>query len=74
MWRRIAQDALAPQLAFAEPVVARLSVDERHLDAWPDLDLVPLGLFSAERQALVTMACVHNVLRPRLAALGLWAD
>jgi len=73
VWKTIARDALAPQQSFAEPILARLGGEQRTLAAWPDTELVPLGLFSAERQALVYERCVQATLAPRLSALGLWS-
>lgn len=74
VWRDIVASALAPSRAFAEPVLARLPPERRTLEAWPDAELVPLGLFSAERQALLYDRCARDTLAPRLRALGLWPD
>jgi len=74
VWRDIVASALAPQRLWAEPILARLPADRRTLDAWPDHALVALGLFSAERQALVYDRCVREQLAPRLRALALWPE
>ena len=70
-WRTIVQDALGPQRSMAETVLAQIPEDQRHLDAWPEPELVEWGLFSPQRQALVFQQTWQRDLRPKLEALEL---
>ena len=70
-WRTIVQDALAPQRQMAEAVLAEIPEDKRHLEAWPDAELVEWGLFSPQRQALVFQQTWRRDLRPQLERLEL---
>lgn len=70
-WRAIVQDALAPQRAMAESVLAQIPADQRHLDAWPEPELVEWGLFGPQRQALIFQQTWQRDLRPKLEALEL---
>jgi len=70
-WRHLAATTLAPHERFAQTVLAGVPNERRRLDAWPDDELVPLGLFSPERQALVFEAAKASTVLPRLRALGL---
>jgi len=69
--RLVIQQALEPQRLAAARVLARMSSNSMSLSDWPDDELVPLGLFSPERQALVFEATWQTQLRPKLEALSL---
>jgi hypothetical protein len=71
-WRHLIERTLAPHLARAEEILARVAPERQALEAWPDDELAPLGLFSVERQALVLRRTVAVELRPRLEQMGLW--
>jgi len=70
-WCKVAEDALRPQREAAQRMLRELSPAERDLQAWPDEQLVALGLFSPQRQALVFQRAYDERLAPRLASLGL---
>jgi hypothetical protein len=69
--RMVAHETLRPHRERYEPVLAGLAAGRRHLDDWPDSDLIALGLHSPEREALVFEATYQTRLKPRLASLDL---
>lgn len=64
-FRHLVQTTLAPHRARVT-ALARGTLDDH-----PDTDLVALGLFSDERQALVLARTIDQTLTPTLARLGL---
>jgi hypothetical protein len=72
-WRMLVDRTLAPHRAFAEPVLEKLAAEGRTLGDLAEPELAALGLFSAERQALVWKRCMDETLVPRLRTAGLWA-
>jgi hypothetical protein len=68
---QVADEALRPERERAEAILRTLPPERRTHAAWPDEREVALGLFSAERQALVFERTYAEHLRPRLAELGL---
>ena len=70
-WKAIAQQALTAQRSQAMAVLNEMSPAERTLDAWPDTDLIPWGLFSPQRQALVYEKTYNEVLEPHMKDVGL---
>ena len=70
-WKAIAQQALTAQRSQAMAVLNEMSPEERTLDAWPDTDLIPWGLFSPQRQALVYEKTYNAVLEPHMKDVGL---
>jgi hypothetical protein len=71
VWAQITDRMLAPRRASARAELARIEPGRRALDAWPEPELAELGLFSRERQALLTDVALRTVVEPKLAALGL---
>jgi hypothetical protein len=70
-WRQIVAATLHPHRQHRDTIFARIPPERRTLDAWPEPELVDLGLLSAERQALVLDITIREVLAPRLCELGL---
>ena len=52
-WRNLAGEVVSRYRASADAILAGLGPTERTLDAWPEPELVALGLHSQQRQALV---------------------
>lgn len=73
-WRKVATTALDRQQRWADAIVAALPPAQRSLEAHPDEALVPLGLFSNERQALVFQRTFRHELLPLLRSLDLWSE
>jgi hypothetical protein len=69
--RLVAAIALEPHVEQSRAVLARIPIEERRRDAWPDTDLIPLGLLSDEREAVILDETIRSVLTPKLAALGI---
>lgn len=72
-WQHLVRKTLEPHRRFAEPIAARLDAEGRGLADLPEPDLAALGLFSAERQALLTRQAIQTRIAPRLLRLGLLA-
>ena len=72
-WREVAQKALEPGLSRQRAIVAALPEAKRTRDAWPEPELIALGLMSLERQAIVYVDAYERVLAPRLRDVGLLA-
>lgn len=70
-WRQLALDVVARYRTRADEVLARIPDGQRSLEAWPEPDLVALGLHSEERQALVFEATWRETLAPQLMSLEL---
>lgn len=70
-WREVVQQTLAPHRRSVDRTLAEVPASERDLDAWPDAELVDLGLFSPQRQALVWQRTFQQKVAPRLMKLGL---
>jgi len=70
-WRDIAQKALEPRLSQQRAIVASLPTAKQTRDAWPEPELVALGLMGPERQAIVYVDAYERVLAPRLRDVGL---
>lgn len=70
-WQHLVQRTLDPHRRAAQPVLARLDAEGRALSDLPEEELAALGLFSAERQALVFRRCLDETLAPALRKLGL---
>lgn len=69
--RMVVDVTLAPHLEQTARTLASIPPEHRHLDAWPEPELVELGISSVERQALVFQHVFSHELEPRLRALGL---
>lgn len=69
--RLVVDVTLSPHEERARAVLADMPPERRHLAAWPEPELVALGISSAERQALVFEQVNQRVLLPRLRALNL---
>jgi hypothetical protein len=52
-WRAVASQSYRAQRSWAEGVIAGIPEDKRSLDAFDDNDVIALGLFSQQRQALL---------------------
>jgi hypothetical protein len=70
-WRHLVNITLAPHLGAADQVVAALPAGQRSLEAHPERELAAMGLFSRERQALVTRRVYEEKLAPGLRELEL---
>ena len=70
-WRKLAQEVVAGYQSKADAVLSQLGPDQRALDAWPEPELVALGLLSPQRQALVQQRTWRETLAPALLDLGL---
>jgi hypothetical protein len=70
-WRYLVRQTLAPHHQVAEQFLRDIPKERQHLDAWPDEEWIPLGLFSPERQALVFQKTWTEELLPRLRSLDL---
>ncbi len=70
-WRYLVQQTLAPHHQFAEQTLRDLPPAKRHLDAWPDEEYIPLGMFSPQRQSLVFVRTFEHDLAPKLRELSL---
>lgn len=73
-WRAVAAQAFAAQRQWAERTLAEIPVEQRHLNAFPDDNLVALGLFSPQRQALVFQQNYAQTLQPLLKSLDLASE
>lgn len=71
-WRHLVGATVQPHETSAGGVLAHVPIERRRLDAWPEPELVALGLFSPQRQALVYRRTWEQVLKPRLQQLDLW--
>ncbi len=69
--RMVVDVTLAPHIAQTEAALASMPPQRRHLDAWPEPELVELGIASVQRQALVFQRVYSTELEPRLKSLGL---
>lgn len=70
-WRAVASQSYAQQRTQCEQVVSQLAPEQRQLDAFPDQELVALGLFSPQRQALLCVRNIQSTLMPLLKDLNL---
>ncbi|MBA2662643.1 MAG: hypothetical protein H0U74_10140 [Bradymonadaceae bacterium] len=70
-WRHLVEVTLEPHFRVAKPLLAQMSPEKRNLAAWPEPELVELGLFSPERQALVFDKTYREVVEPKLRKLNL---
>lgn len=70
-WRHLVRVTLAPHFDSAAQFLAEVPTSQRNLGAWPDSELIPLGLFSPQRHALVFQQTYENDLKPKLAEMGL---
>ena len=70
-WASITERMIAPRRLRVRDELARIEPSKLALDAWPEPELAELGLFSRERQALLTDVALRTVIEPKLAALGL---
>jgi hypothetical protein len=73
-WRQVVRVALEEHISSANEVLGKMPLDQQHLGAWPEQELVDLGLFSAQRQALVFLDTYKTIVGPRLRALDLMPD
>jgi len=73
-WRAVAAQAFAAQRSWADRTITELPPDKRTLDAFPDRDLIQLGLFSPQRQALVFEQTYTQTLAPLLKSLDLSSE
>jgi hypothetical protein len=73
-WRKLAADAVKQHLDHALPILRAIPVEQRRLDAWPDADRIPLGLFGPQRQALVFWHTWRELLAPRLIEVNLLSE
>lgn len=73
-WRHLVRLTLRPHREAAARALSDVPAMRRSLDAFPDEDRAPWGLFSPPRQALVFERTLRDVLEPRLRALGLWGE
>lgn len=73
-WRKLAADAVAQHLDHALPILRAIPVEQRRLDAWPDAERIPLGLFGRERQALVFWRTWRERLAPQLIEVNLLSE
>ncbi len=71
-WRHLVTSVLKPHLVRADQVLEDVPEDNRHLDAFPEPELVELGMFSDQRQGLLVYRTVEEVIEPRLRSLELW--
>ncbi|MCA9670296.1 MAG: ferritin-like domain-containing protein [Myxococcales bacterium] len=71
-WRHLVATTLQPHLSTARPLLEALPPEKRVLDAWPEQAHADLGLFSAERQAIVFQRTFDEQLAPRLRRLELF--
>jgi hypothetical protein len=70
-WRHLVRVTLEPHLRHAGPILEALPAEQKTLEVWPDTDRIELGLFSAQRQALVFDKTYREVVEPKLRGLGL---
>jgi hypothetical protein len=70
-WRYLVQQTLAPHHQFVEQTLRDLPPTQKHLDAWPDEEYIPLGMFSPQRQALVFLRTFEHALAPKLREMSL---
>ncbi|MCB9637291.1 MAG: ferritin-like domain-containing protein [Myxococcales bacterium] len=70
-WRYLVEQTLAPHHHFVEQTLRDVPPEQRRLEAWPDEEYIPLGLFSPQRQALVFVQTFEQDLAPKLRGLGL---
>jgi hypothetical protein len=71
LWAQITDRMIAPRRASTRAELARIEPGWLSLEAWPEPELAELGLFSRERQALLTDVALRTVVEPKLDALGL---
>jgi hypothetical protein len=70
-WRKLVGEVVSRYRTQADQVLAGMSDAERTLDAWPERELVALGLHSPQRQALVLERTWRETLAPTLVGLEL---
>lgn len=70
-WRHLTSEACGIYRDQAEAVLADIPESQRDLEAWPEPDLVELGLHSRQRLALLFERTWKSKLAPRLTDLGL---
>lgn len=71
-WRELVRRTLEPHRRAAAPLLARADARGVTLADLPEPELAALGLFGAERQALVLRRAIDETLAPRLRAMELW--
>ncbi len=69
--RMVVEVTLRPHQERAQQAFSRMAPAERKLEAWPEPELVELGISSPERQALVFERVFEAKLVPRLRRLGI---
>lgn len=70
-WQHLVEITLTPHFEQVQQIIETIPEDKRHLDAWPDTERIPLGLFGPQRQALVFLQVYEQALLPRLKKLNL---
>ena len=70
-WRKLAQEVVARYRTKSDEVLATVPEGRRELSAWPEPELVALGLHGQERQALVMEQTWRETLAPQLVSLEL---
>jgi hypothetical protein len=70
-WRNLTSEACAMYRTQADAVLADVKPEHRDLEAWPEPELVELGLHSRQRLALLFERTWKTKLAPRLTDLGL---
>lgn len=70
-WAAITERMITPRRIKTREELSRIEPAMLALDAWPEPELAELGLFSRERQALLTDVALRTVIEPKLTALGL---
>lgn len=73
-WRHLVATVLKPHLIKAAQVLEEVAQKDRHLDAFPEPELVQLGMFSDQRQGLLVYRTLDEVIEPRLKSLELWPE
>jgi len=70
-WRKLTQQVVDRYRSRSDEVLAGVPGDRRDLDAWPEPELVHLGLHGQERLALVMEKTWRETLAPQLVELEL---
>ena len=73
-WKELVRSTLEEHLEPVAEVIGGIPEEERHLEAWPDEERIPLGLHGEERHALVFRETYRDVVEPRLRDLELMPD
>ncbi len=73
-WCHLVKTVLGPHLVKSAQVLEDVPEKDHHLQAFPEPDLVELGLLSEQRQALLVYQTVDEVVEPRLRSLELWPE